>query len=596
MFKVIKRQLKILKDEKVKIVFLYFFLNALAGGLLPIVGVIMPKYILDSLANDNFATSAIQIAALAGISLVLAFTAIFSKLKAENIFIDIRLREFDKLNYKVLRIDYSYFEDEAFVTNTSEFTMTLNNNQDGFEGAYRRLFGLLPLIVTIILSALLLGFFNWYVILGCILGTGLGALSTFLISKYELKMRTKQVAAQRKLGYFNRSTSDFAYGKDIRVYDLKDELGKNIHTKIATYVSVIKDIAKKKYLLAFIELLGILIQDSLAYFFVVRSFFNNEIQNINDVPMYLLAIIALGTSLRTLFNEIVTLRKDTKMTETYFKFLDSKEYVTQQGDRLKLDGLLEIEFKNVSFKYPKTENYIFKNFSFKISKGEKLAVVGLNGCGKTTFIKLICGLFFSEEGEILINGINIREFSAEEYHKMFSVVFQDMYLYAATVLENVIGSDKDAESIERGKKAIEMAGMKEKVESLPNQYNHHLLKIIDETGVDLSGGQIQKLAIARALYKNGNFVILDEPTAALDALAEAQVYESFNSLIGEKTAIYISHRLTSTKFCDKIAYFEDGLVKEYGTHEELMNNKSSYHNLFVTQGKYYQEVTTDDNI
>ena len=596
MMKVLKRQLKILIESKKNILFFYAFLYALSAGLLPIAGVIMPKYIFDSLSNDNFNETIVMIVIFVLVSLVLAVLSIFVKGKADNLFVEVRLKEFDKLNHKILKIDYAYLESDTFNTDLSTFSRTLNNNDDGFEGAYRKMFEMVPLIVTVILSAVLLGVFNLLVIVGCIVGTTLGGIATWAYTKYEFKKRGEYSDAIRKVSYFNGVASDFSYGKDIRVYNFQDQIISNLDRRITTYIDVVKNLQKTRFKTALLGLFGLLIQDSLAYFFVVIGYLNGVIDSLSSVTLYILAIIALGTSLRTLFNTTVLMRKDTKYTEDYFKFIDSSNYYTQKGSRKKLDEPFDIEFKNITFKYPKTDKYIFKNFSFKIARGEKLAVVGLNGCGKTTFIKLLCGLIFPESGEILVNGVNIIEFSGEEYHKMFSLVFQDTHLYAATVLENVIGNDTDDEAIERGKKAIEMVGLKEKIESLPKQYENHLLKIIDPEGIDLSGGQIQKLAIARALYKNGNFIVLDEPTAALDALAEADIYESFNALIGEKTAVYISHRLTSTKFCDKIAFFEDGQVKEYGSHNELMDKKASYYELFVTQGKYYQEEKKDDII
>ena len=283
------------------------------------------------------------------------------------------------------------------------------------------------------------------------------------------------------------------------------------------------------------------------------------------------------------------LKEDTRYSNDYFNFLDDNSFYTQQGNRAALEDNLEIEFKNVSFHYPATDKYIFKNLNFKIHRGEKLAIVGTNGAGKTTIVKMICGLFYPTEGNIYVNGIDIKEFSQEEYQKMFGVVFQDYQIYAASVIENIVGTDNDLRSINKAKKCIEKVGLKEKIESLPNSYDTQLLKVVDNTGVELSGGQSQKIAIARALYKDSNMVLLDEPTAALDALAEAEIYQNFNELVKGKTAVYISHRLSSTKFCDHIAMFTQEGLKEYGTHEELMKLKGEYYNMFITQGKYYQE-------
>lgn len=224
-----------------------------------------------------------------------------------------------------------------------------------------------------------------------------------------------------------------------------------------------------------------------------------------------------------------------------------------------------------------------------INAKEKIAIVGTNGAGKSTIVKLICGLFYPTKGEILINGIPTTSFDQDSYYDMFSTVFQDHSVYACSVLDNIIGNDSSEDAAIRAKQCIETIGLKDVIEKLPQKYDTVLNKTIDEKGVNLSGGQKQKIAIARALYKNGNVVILDETTSALDALAEADIYQSFDGLIKDKTAIYISHRLSSTKFCDHIAFFNENGLKEYGTHEELMTKKGEYYKMFVIQGRYYQE-------
>lgn len=309
--------------------------------------------------------------------------------------------------------------------------------------------------------------------------------------------------------------------------------------------------------------------------------------------MYLIAVASLSTYLRELGKQLSDLRAASRYVSDFYAMMDDESLYSNEGNLEPLTETFDIEFDHVSFKYPNTEKYIFKDLSFKINKGEKLAIVGANGAGKTTIVKLICGLFYPTEGVIRINGIDTREFDKQRYQEMFSVVFQDVRVYAATVLENIIGSSQDEADIKLAKEALEAVGLKNKIESLPNQYNHQLLKVIDENGLDLSGGEKQKIAIARALYKQGQVVILDEPTAALDALAEAQIYQEFNELAGNKTSVYVSHRLSSTKFCDHIALFSEERLAEYGTHDELMQQKGIYYQMFTTQGKYYQEGIQD---
>ena len=230
-----------------------------------------------------------------------------------------------------------------------------------------------------------------------------------------------------------------------------------------------------------------------------------------------------------------------------------------------------------------------KNVSITIPSGQHLAVVGLNGAGKTTFIKLLCRLYDVSDGEILIDGINIKEYSDQEYRKLFAVVFQDFKLFRFSLRENISFDTQTADS--EIEPLLKESGLYDDVQKMPHKADTMMWKGFDKKGIELSGGQQQKLALARALYKNAPVVILDEPTAALDPIAEAEVYDQFNkSLAGGKTAIYISHRLSSCKFCDKIAVFDEGELKEYGSHKELMENKGGvYHKMFTTQAEQYIE-------
>ena len=364
--------------------------------------------------------------------------------------------------------------------------------------------------------------------------------------------------------------------------------------KSKSYIEVIRDIKNKEFLYALLGLLTLFIQDGLAYFLVIQAYFDKRI-TLSEVSLYISTIVAFTTVLRGFTQNFSFLVSNVKMSQFYFDTCYNQESFISTGTYKEIDlsKAPEIEFRNVWFKYPGTEKWILKDFNFKIKAGEKLAIVGTNGAGKSTIVKLICGLFKPTEGVILVDGRNALEYDKNTYYKMFSTVFQDYEIYACSVLENVVGSDKTEASIRYGKDCLKRVGLQKKIEELPKQYDTQLLKIIDEEGVDLSGGQKQKIAIARALFKNGNVVILDEPTSALDALAEAEIYQSFNDLVEDKTAIYISHWLSSTKFCDKIAFFDGTGLKEYGTHEELMKQHKGYYEMFMTQGKYYQEEALD---
>ena len=251
------------------------------------------------------------------------------------------------------------------------------------------------------------------------------------------------------------------------------------------------------------------------------------------------------------------------------------------------DRKYEIEFRDVSFRYPGTENWALRHLSVKFEIGKKLAVVGPNGSGKTTFIKLLCRLYDPTEGEILLNGIDIRKYNYKEYMDVFSVVFQDFQLRAFSLGQNVAAAPEYDRA--RAEKALAQAGFGDRLKALPLGTETSLFRDFDENGVEVSGGEGQKIAIARALYKDAPFLILDEPTAALDPIAEAEIYEKLNDMVGDKTAIYISHRLSSCKFCDEIVVFDAGKIIQQGAHEALLADESGeYAQLWNAQAQYYR--------
>jgi ABC-type multidrug transport system fused ATPase/permease subunit len=235
------------------------------------------------------------------------------------------------------------------------------------------------------------------------------------------------------------------------------------------------------------------------------------------------------------------------------------------------------------------------HFNLQINGGSKIALVGINGAGKTTLVKLLAGLYYPTEGEILINGRSIRDYNIEEYYRLIAVVFQDVEILAFTIAKNIAACSDDMINYERVRKCLEMAGLKDKIDELRDKENTYLTQSIDKDGIMLSGGQMQKLMLARALYKDSPIIILDEPTAALDPIAESEIYEKYNDLTRGKTSLFISHRLSSTKFCDRIIFLENGSIVEDGTHRQLMDKGGRYAEMFEIQSHYYKENSEADN-
>lgn len=318
---------------------------------------------------------------------------------------------------------------------------------------------------------------------------------------------------------------------------------------------------------------------------------------IGAVTQYIASITKLSGSVSSLIKTMGDMRNNASFLKLVFEYLDipNKMYQGSLTVEKRADRDYEIEFRNVSFKYSGSENYALRNVSMKFKIGERLAIVGRNGSGKTTFIKLLCRLYDPTEGEIFLNGINIRKYNYAEYMSVFSVVFQDFKLFAYSLGENVATKlNYDAKLAEQ---CLINAGFEERLKQLPDGLNTYLYKDFSKKGVDVSGGEAQKIALARALYKNAPFIVLDEPTAALDPIAESEVYSNFDKLVGDKTAVYISHRLSSCRFCDDIAVFDNGQLVQQGNHEKLVSDKNGkYYELWFAQAQYYTENDLSVNL
>lgn len=325
-----------------------------------------------------------------------------------------------------------------------------------------------------------------------------------------------------------------------------------------------------------------------AYLFVCLKAWGGAF-GIGSVTQYIGAITALSRNLGEGLAVLGSMKINAEFLEKAFGYLDIPNDMYQGSLTVekRRDCNYEIEFRDVSFRYPGAQDDALSHLSMKFKVGERLAVVGENGSGKTTFIKLLCRLYDPTEGKILLNGIDIRKYSYREYMDIFAIVFQDLKLLSFSLGQNVAARvDYDPERVE---KCLKEAGFEERLSRMPKGLETNLYKDFDKEGVEVSGGEAQKIAIARALYKDAPFIILDEPTAALDPKAEYEIYTKFNEPVGDKTAIYISHRLSSCRFCSNIAVFEKGRVVQQGSHEELVEQENGkYHQLWYAQAQYYQ--------
>lgn len=406
--------------------------------------------------------------------------------------------------------------------------------------------------------------------------------------KYTQKNMEDRGDDEKKESYILTTAEDRRFAKDIRLYKMKDWLIENFehyHGRVKKFLKAESNVQAGGKIL---NALMIFIRDVFAYIYLIYqlnagtiavSQFVFLIGLVMEFSKWMDAIVLQISNLIIFNSELSQIRI----------FLNTPDEKT--GGELTVNDTSEkpsIEFKNLSFRYSENAAWIFKDFNLKIDAGEKLALVGINGAGKTTLMHLLMGLLEPTEGSVLIDGKNSTDFKKMEYYNLFSPVFQDINIFPETFAANIAGTENINE--EKLKDAITSSGLNEMVSSLPNGSQTILVKESNDEAIDLSGGQNQRMLLARALYKNAKINILDEPTAALDPIAESKIYEEYDAMSKEKTSIFISHRLASTKFCDRIILLEHGKIIEEGTHNELMNQNKTYRNMYDVQSKYYRQV------
>ena len=418
------------------------------------------------------------------------------------------------------------------------------------------------------------------------------------VNEWGYRHREEEAEMANQIYYLDRRVSDFSAAKDIRIFGLRPWLNEVYNKVVATYTAFHQK-AQGVYIWArIVDLVLTFLRNAIAYAYLIGLVIGNGL-SVSDFLLFFSAVggfTAWVTGILGGFNtlhkqslDISTVRECLEYPEP-FKF-DEGEHIEAEADRL-----YEIRLENISYRYPGADKDTLTNINLTLHPGEKLAVVGLNGAGKTTLIKLICGFLDPTDGRVLLDGKDIRDYNRRDYYKMFSAVFQTFSLLAGTIATNV-AQDSVGIDMDRVKECIDKAGLRKKVESLKDGYETYLNREVFEDAMLLSGGETQRLMLARALYKNAPFIVLDEPTAALDPIAESEMYQKYNEMTSGKSSIYISHRLASTRFCDRIIMIADGGIGEEGTHEELLKAGGKYAELFEVQSKYYKEgeVENEEN-
>ncbi|MDM0624929.1 ABC transporter ATP-binding protein [Clostridium perfringens] len=572
-----------------KVLFAQCGVYTILASISPFLGIFLPKFLIDELLGQR--RIEIILMTLIGfflLSSVVNYSIAWLRCAYSPRVTKIRTDYITMISDKIMKMDFKNTEDPEVLNKIKSVMNAVMSNNTGVEGVYHTLLGLFGRLTAFVGYISIVLFLSPWILLFLIINVLISYALTMRVKKYEYSQKEKAADKDRRTFYVFDTMYDFAYGKDIRIYDLKNILIDKFKKFRGERIDISNDVQEKQLKVKIVDVILLVIRECVVYGYLIYNVLFTGM-GIGDFTMYFSTINGFGDWMKGILDDLANIKAQNMYLDDMREFLEIKSENKEKTKDIPIDSSYEIEFKNVSFKYPKTDKYIYKNLSLKIKKGQRLAIVGINGAGKTTFVKLLCRLYEPTSGEILINGVNIKDFSKEEYYKILSVVFQDIKTFAFTVAENV--SLENLEEVDREKvlHCIEKAGVGDKINSLQKGIDTSLLKILDGEGVELSGGENQKLALARALYKNGKIVILDEPTSALDAVAEYNIYKGFDELIGDKTAIYISHRLASTKFCDVIAFFENGEIVEYGTHEELLKKNGKYSDMFNIQAQYYKE-------
>ena len=529
------------------------------------------------------------VAATTAAELLIMWLSTVSTVKTGLGFTYVRLMIIKERIAKTLDMDYEDLETPEMLDRLQKAKRATAGDWQGVQGMMTYMQVLFTQIISIIIAIIIMTSFDPLIILVIAVLSYIQFLYFEHIRKKDKKeMWDAMMPHWRKLEYMETVTTDFSYAKDIRLFGMKKFLAKK---QKDVYDEELRHWIKSRQYWIYNSIFshGIsLVRQLIITGWLVYSVIAKDL-SIGNFTLYLASAGAFSNAINEVLSALSALRERSAHTDDYRSFMDIPGDSGKDTIPVPKADKYVFTFENVSFKYKGQEKYALKNLNITVAAGEKLAVVGLNGAGKSTFIKLLLRLYDVTEGRILMNGTDIRRFDRAEYYRLFSPAFQDVTVFAFPMAENVSMSPPDETDKNKAEKCVREAGLGDKMDKLEKGIDTELLKVLYDDGVDLSGGEKQKLALARALYKGSDVIVLDEPTAALDALAEYRLYKSFNGLVGNRTAVYISHRLSSTRFCDRVAMFKDGEMTETGTHEELMAKNGDYAEMFRVQAQYYVE-------
>ena len=585
--------IKKMAEYKPSVIFL-MAIGLVAGSILSYFWGIFGKYVIDIIQNYDGKTGEHELVKLiliaSSIVVVLSVCNTLSGSKAWYRWIYVRSNMINERIAKVLDLKYELLEKPDVLDVAERASQATGGTNNGVEGMMHLMMQLGQSALTVIVTFVAVTVLDPRLIVAMVVLT----VVQYIYFRHIIKVDKREVwdklsGSWRSRHYMERITQDFDFGKDIRLFHLSDFLTEKFNAINAFFIER-NDYHHKLWLrYNFMTAVAGTAIRILVYAVLFAAVFKKDL-SVGNFTMFLSFSLAFSGALMNFLQRFGDYKRASLETDDFRSFIDL-ETADDEKDCIPLPDTdsYEFEFVDVSYKYHKSEKEALSHLNLKIGAGEKIAVVGLNGAGKTTMIKLLLRLYDPSQGYITLNGTDIKKFRRADYYKLFAPVFQNVEIFAFLMSENIAMQRKDKLDFEKADYAAREAGLEERLASLVKGLETPLTKIVEDDGVDLSGGEKQKLALAKALYKGAKIVVLDEPTSALDAIAEQALYERFDEMIGNKSAVYISHRLASTRFCDRIAMFEDGQLVECGSHEKLMALNGKYANMFNVQAQYYRE-------
>ncbi len=560
------------------------FLNAAKTMAL----VIMPKFIIDALFTDHNKDAAVHYLILYSAALLCINLLKNAVNVVAMIHKNIAFRRFQmKLGEKLMHVDYETLETPSFLNLKEKAERFAYSGGIGFGGILEKTLALISKIITLAGLLAIIFTVSGYLILAVVIIVFLDSLVFAKTNKTGIKFRMEQVVQERRMAYYGEKMGDFHYGKEIRNYSASLWFLKKYSEQITALAQFYTNIARAGCINGVFNTITFTIQLLISYFFIMKDAALNA-STVGSFTMHLSAVSTFALTLSGIVTTAIELSQFNEYFKAFTQYITVPSMKSECGQKPCLCDPFTIEFQDVSFKYSSSEKYALKNITVRCNSKERIAIIGENGAGKSTFVKLLMRLYKPTAGRILINGIDIQTIDYDFYQNWFAAVFQDFKLFSCSVKDNITFGRIESEEDERRLQSIvEQTGLDSVIKKLKQGLETAVYRDFDPAGLTPSGGEGQKIAIARAAYKNAPIVILDEPTAALDPKAENQIYEQFDEFFQDKCSFYISHRLAVTKFSHRILVFDNAELVQNGSHAELITQEGKYKELYELQSKYY---------